>query len=97
MPRGAGGIVSASLTLSIVPPDSRTASTAFLQFRGTPTAMLSASVWGVMGRSSLLLWNASVTGGRSFGLDAEHFGRPPDETEKLQSLPRARNRAAVAN
>ena len=46
----------------MVPPDSRTASTAFFQFRGTPTAMLSAIVRGSIGRSGSPLRKAAVTG-----------------------------------
>jgi len=54
--------ISLSLTLIIVPPDSRTANTAFFQLRGTPTAMLSAMVRGSMGRSGSPLRKHSVTG-----------------------------------
>ena len=54
--------ISLSLTLIIVPPDSRIASTALFQFRGTPTAMLSAMERGSTGSSGFPLKKAAVTG-----------------------------------
>src|ERR1039457_5575889 len=92
--------ISGSLTLSMVPHDSRMLRIAFFQLRGTPTAILSAIVRGTTGLINSPPRYAVVTGAAPSAWTPKHLWDASNKSENLhfpKDLPDPSDRTTIAD